>query len=206
LAKLKKRVEALGGRSDHFMTGDTSDHIHNRRTRFQEYGNWARHYSTVRMTVTTFLVSLSVGILSFKWDPNDGPPADLFINLSGGVWIVALCLFLIFTHHTYRQMAHARRLRNRLETGDEYDKTKRAIHPRKNDWASWILIILSAVFGLLLLCLALANIQQGTDAMCLPLRVLVVPILVLLVALLAGAYTICQTIPDDGTAKAKETH
>jgi hypothetical protein len=154
------------------------------------------------MTVTTFLVSLSLGILSFKWKPNESPPADLFIFLAGVVWIVALCLFLVFTHHTYREMARARRLRNRLETGDDNDKTKGEIHPR-GDWASRILIILSAAFGLLLLYLA--NIQQCAGIICLRPMILLVVVLVLLFAVWGGAYTFYQRIPDSGTAKTKET-
>ena len=35
------------------------------RAQFSEVGEWARHYSTVRMTVTPVMAGLSLGILQF---------------------------------------------------------------------------------------------------------------------------------------------
>ena len=59
LAKLSAKVNDLQARLDLLAMGDRPEHIQNRRVRFGENGNWARHYSTVRMTTTTFLFSLS---------------------------------------------------------------------------------------------------------------------------------------------------
>ena len=151
LAKLSAKVDGLQTRLDLPATGDTAEHIQNRRVRFAENGNWARHYSTVRMTTTTFLASLSVGILSFKWNP----PAKFdvtFSNLAGGIWIAALCLFLAFSHYTYREMERARRRRRALPEGAQTEADK-SLHPRQ-DMASWLMILLTAAFGLLLLSLS----------------------------------------------------
>jgi hypothetical protein len=49
-------------------TPDTSDQAENRRALLAEDGEWARHYSNVRMTVITFVVTACVAILALKWD------------------------------------------------------------------------------------------------------------------------------------------
>lgn len=208
LAKVEKGVADLDKSLKSLVTGGTTEHILNRRSRFTEHGNWARHYSTVRMTVTTFLVSLSIGILSFKWEPAKGRPDLKFIDLAAGVWVAALFLFLIFTHYTYREMANARRLRRLLPSGDERpsaDKKRRPIHARQ-DSASWILIILTGIFALLLL--RVANIRFAKPVWpTLSIQSLshfismYVPALVMLAALWGAVYTALQNIPDDGTQR-----
>jgi hypothetical protein len=46
----------------------TPDPAENRRVLYAENGEWARHYSNVRMTVITFVVTACVAILALKWD------------------------------------------------------------------------------------------------------------------------------------------
>ncbi len=208
LAKVEKSVADLDKSQKSLITGGTTEHILNRRGRFAEHGNWARHYSTVRMTVTTFLVSLSIGILSFKWEPTKGQPNLKFIDLAAGVWVAALFLFLIFTHHTYREMANARRLRRLLPSGDNKPSSRKKRHPihTRQDSASWILIILTAVFALLLLRLANIRFAKPTWP---ALSVhsaghfisIYIPAMVLSAGLWAAIYTAFQEIPDDGTPR-----
>jgi hypothetical protein len=126
----------------------------NRRTRYQEAGEWARHYSTVRMTTTTVLVSLSIGILSFKWDPAAQPP-QIFVDFAGLVWTAALFLFVLFTHYTYREMQNAREHRNRLPALQGETAFKKQFHPRQ-DVASWLLLGLTLIYAIFLLDLCAA--------------------------------------------------
>ena len=151
LAKLSARVDLLQTRLDLQVADETAEHIQNRRVRFAENGNWARHYSTVRMTTMTFLASLSIGILSFKWNPPTKPELT-FLNLAGGVWVAAFCLFLVFTRYTYGEMERARLRRRALPEGAKTEPDK-PLHPRQ-DMASWLMVVVTAAFGLLLLSLS----------------------------------------------------
>ncbi len=190
LAELSAKVNGLQARLDRLATGDTLEHIQNRRVRFGENGNWARHYSTVRMTTTTVLVSLSIGILSFKWNP-PAKPALTFLNLAGGVWIVALCLFLAFTRYTYAEMERARVRRRGLPEGATPEPDK-PLHPRQ-DMASWIVIVATVAFGLLLL-----SLSNGRSIF--PLH-FIVPWVVIFSALLGALVTLLGKIPGGSTAK-----
>ena len=193
LTKLSAKVDGLQARLDLLVTGDTPEHIQNRRVRFGENGNWARHYSTVRMTTTTILVSLSIGILSFKWDP-PAKPALTFLNLAGGVWIAALCLFLTFTRYTYGEMERARLRRQALPEGAKPEPGK-PLHPRQ-DPASWIMIVVTAAFGLLLL-----SLSDGESICPLCARSKIIPWLVIFLALLGALVTLFGKLPGGSTAK-----
>jgi hypothetical protein len=193
LTKLNAKVDGLQARLDLMLTGDTPEHIQNRRVRFRENGNWARHYSTVRMTTTTALVSLSIGILSFKLNP-PAKPEPTFVNLAGGVWIAALCLFLVFTRYTYGEMERARLRRRALPEGAKPEPGK-PLHPRE-DMASWIMIVVTAAFGLLLL-----SLSDGGSICPLRSRAHSVPWLVIFFALLGALVTLCGKIPAGSTAK-----
>ena len=64
----------------------------------QEASEWARHYSTVRMTVTTFLITLSAGILTFRWG------SFPFAVLAFVVWVVAAFFFYMFTGPEWKEL------------------------------------------------------------------------------------------------------
>ena len=187
LTNLSAKVDDLQTRLDLLVTGDTPEHIQNRRVRFGENGNWARHYSTVRMTTTTLLVSLSIGILSFRWSP-PAKPEPTFLNLAGGVWIAALCLFLAFTRYTYGEMERARLRRRALPEGANPEPDK-PLHPRQ-DMASWIVIVVTAAFGLLLLSLTEAESRANN----------MIPWLVIFSAFLCALVTLYAKIPGGSTA------
>jgi len=149
---LKALINGIDGRLKKLEAIGPPDYEQNRRTRFQENGSWARHYSTVRMTTTTFLVPVSLGILSFKWN---GPqhPQIRFIALSGVVWVLAVLLFLLFTRLTYGEMERARLKRKDMpDGGTGRGDENNPFHPRQ-DVASWILALLTLFYGVLLVCL-----------------------------------------------------
>jgi hypothetical protein len=193
LTKLSAKVDGLQARLDLLVSGDTPEHIQNRRARFVENGNWARHYSTVRMMTTTFLASLSIGILSFKWDP-PAKPELTFLNLTGGLWIAALGLFLTFTRYTYSEMERARLRRQALPEGTKPEPGK-PLHPRQ-DLASWIMIVVTAAFGLLLL-----SLSDGESICPLCARSKIAPWLVIFLALLGALVTLFGKLPGGSTAK-----
>jgi len=152
-AELKKEIAELRTKFDDVQKAfqKTVDEIprnvdkefwENRRVRFQDSGDWGRHYSTVRMAVTTFLIGLSLGIISFKWDNLKLPPAAMFVGLSTLIWISAVALFIAFTRLTYHEMERARK----VDLRDSADDHRKTLYPRR-DPASWVLIIVTLVFG-----------------------------------------------------------
>ena len=151
LAKLGRTVNELAARLQRLEAGGPPDVQANRQSRFAENSEWARHYSTVRMTTTTFLVGVSLGILSFRW-PAAGRPPISFIALSGVVWIVAVLLFLVFTRLTYQEMERARRKRNLLPDGMSAPREKS--YRAAGDAASWIVGLITIFYGALLFYLA----------------------------------------------------
>ena len=105
----------------------------------QDASEWARHYSTVRMTVTTFLISLSAAILTFRV----GSPE--FMRLSIAVWLVAVAFFVLFTIPEWRALDRAEENRTIIRGGSYQKKTWRGRW--KDDWGLHALIVLSALFA-----------------------------------------------------------
>ena len=73
-----------------------SDFNQNARTQFSDKGAWAMHFSTVRMTIATFLIGISWGVISLKWD--DYTPALGVAAIV--VWVMAGIFLGIFTNST----------------------------------------------------------------------------------------------------------
>lgn len=133
LKDLKTRVENPEKSLETLLTIGSPDVAQNCRTRYQENGSWARHYSTVRMTVATLLVPVSLGILAFNWKPPLQHPPLIFVALSGVMWSIAVILFLSFTRQTYAEMERAREKRTRMpdRAGNSQGEGKQ-IHPRQD--------------------------------------------------------------------------
>jgi hypothetical protein len=90
--------------------------------------SWAQHYSVVRMTVTTFLLGLSIGILTTKWEEL----TLLLWLVIGGLWPLALALFVIFTRHEAVEMI--RRHNDRIPLLEHIDPQGRAKENRQAGW------------------------------------------------------------------------
>jgi hypothetical protein len=78
------------------------DHV---KSQFSEVGEWARHYSNVRMTVTPVLAALSLGIMQFALDKS-GPVVWIPMVSSLVLWLAAIVILLAFTYHTNRTTEH----------------------------------------------------------------------------------------------------
>ncbi|MGI9087482.1 MAG: hypothetical protein ACR2HH_07060 [Chthoniobacterales bacterium] len=146
IADLETKVDGLAHDPDTFKGLGQAELLQNCRTRYQENGNWARHYSTVRMTVTTFLIPVSLGVLAFKWTPPTHPPIN-FLALSDVVWMAAVFLFVLFTRLTYEEMERARRRRMQLREGVATGEGS-SFHPCQ-DHASYVLAFLTIAYGVL---------------------------------------------------------
>lgn len=69
----------------------------------QEYGDrgqWARHYSTVRMTLGTFFITAATGVITVRWDT----PQLAIAVIAGVIFAIGMLLFMTFSALTFREM------------------------------------------------------------------------------------------------------
>jgi hypothetical protein len=146
-----------------------------RRVLLAEAGEWARHYSNVRMTVITFVVTACVAILALKWDADiekkpssqaqaqvatTHPPATeatkekeirakVVANSVALLWILGALVFQGFTYYSLRRMAaELKHRRHLLVEGEKLDEIPS--YPGF-DWPS---LTITAVSLVLTYCLA----------------------------------------------------
>src|SRR5262245_51920155 len=87
---------------------DEKEFPENRRTVYDDAGDWSRHYSTVRMTVATFVITTCVAIIALTGDKTSVSPrvGDSVCLL----WLLGLVIFYAFTRLTFkernRQLGH----------------------------------------------------------------------------------------------------
>jgi magnesium-transporting ATPase (P-type) len=120
----------------------------NRRVRYQETGQWARHYSTVRMTVTTFLLGLSVSIVTFGWQYWDEKPRGSSVETAAALWLLAVSLFTVFTRLSLQMGVRATKHRRELKIENEKPVPDGQAPPQ--DAASWTIAAISLGFAQLL--------------------------------------------------------
>lgn len=73
---------------------------------YSDHGQWARHYSTVRMTLGTFFVTAATGFISLRWDT---PGAGVAL-IAAGIFFIGVILFLEFSWLTFHEMNKQREL------------------------------------------------------------------------------------------------
>ena len=144
VSPLKSRVTDLETTGDRAKT-DEETWLTNRRIRYQEAGQWARHYSTVRMSVTTFLIGLSVTIVSFGWNYWDEKPRVSSVQTAAALWLVAVGLFTVFTRLTFQMARRSADHRRKLQI----DKQISTSNVSSNDPASWAVAFISLGFAYL---------------------------------------------------------
>jgi hypothetical protein len=89
----------------------TSDDVFrdNKKVLFQEAGQWARHYSTVRMTVATFTITSCTAIMALA-SKNDRLATSEDVAYPVTIlWILGLCVFWLFTMFTHKELVHQRK-------------------------------------------------------------------------------------------------
>ena len=125
-------------------------HAENRRALYHDAGDWARHYSIVRLTVGTFLVTTCVAILVLKPER-----METDANLGNAVallWLIGLFVFYTFTFLTYkernRQLEHRKLMP--VDNDDGPDK-KRPSGQIAQDAAAYALLVLNCLFAGLLI-------------------------------------------------------
>jgi hypothetical protein len=110
------------------------------RTRFQDNGAWAIHYSTVRMTVSTFAISLCLGIMSFKWNA----PGFVLVASAVTFWLLGAFVFFWFSYLTLKMMrAQAEK---RLVISQSSAKTPSLARMWLADAPSYIIFALTIIY------------------------------------------------------------
>ena len=67
---------------------------------YKDHGDWARHYSTVRMTVGTFFVTASTALIYARW----GNPSSSLIAITASLFGIGVLVFGYFTYLTFDRM------------------------------------------------------------------------------------------------------
>ena len=92
---------------------------------YRDHGAWARHYSTVRMTIGTFFLSAATGIIYLRWDKPEYRTAVLAAIILG----IGVVLFLRFSWLTFKEMNSQRRIVSAYRTslGKKEEETPKAL-------------------------------------------------------------------------------
>jgi len=91
------------------------------RSRFDDEGRWATHYSTVRMTVSTFFIATAWGVVSVKWNEySDGLALAALV-----VWFLAGYLLWTFTWATWKACERQQEYRFLLPVPSEKPPTRK---------------------------------------------------------------------------------
>ena len=118
--QLRKFAEKLNSWCSVIVTA-SGDAATNTRSRFADAGAWATHYSTVRMTITTFFVTTTWAIISLKWDAYS---RDLWWAALI-VWIFAGAFLLVFTGLTQHASSQQQEYKSYLPALDGRAPPKR---------------------------------------------------------------------------------
>lgn len=119
----------------------------NRKLLYSEHGQWARHFSTVRMTVMTFTITTCSAIIAWKWT---GKPPDVqsLVYPVAILWAVGVITFWFFTYHTYKKVRSQKRLRDLIPDGIARANAKDA-GDVEVDWACFVVPVFTLGISIL---------------------------------------------------------
>ena len=90
-----------------WTTGTEGEEIRNVLTEeYRDHGAWARHYSTVRMTLGTFFLSAATGVIYLRWDKPECGTAILAVM----ILLIGVILYLRFSWLTFTEMNRQRQI------------------------------------------------------------------------------------------------
>jgi|GEM_PF-5701661 len=84
----------------------------NVRALFSDAGQWAVHFSTVRMTLSTFFIGLSWTVVSLKWDNFSFP---LYYGAIA-IWVITGLFLILFTVQTHKFSAQQKKFKALMPT------------------------------------------------------------------------------------------
>ena len=119
------------------------------RTLYEDAGEWSRHYSNVRMTVATFVVTSCVAIVALAAEkkPENGIHSPHVGNSVCVLWGLGLFIFYAFTFLTFkernRQLVHRVHLSVPMPDKDRGKKGARVVR----DAAAWAMLSINLLFA-----------------------------------------------------------
>jgi hypothetical protein len=128
----------------------TDDSHSNARTRFSDAGAWAMHFSTVRLSLTTFFITASWGLVTLKWKEY----SDELRNAALVSWLLATFFLDTFTRATIKASEKQKGFQFELPTLTEAS-SDRTLHwkTRLGIWFPGIVfVIMTMGFAFLLDC------------------------------------------------------
>ena len=125
---------------------DTNQEAEDRRALYQDAGEWSRHYSTVRMTVATFVITTCVAIIALTTDK--GTTSSRVGDSVTLLWLLGLFIFYAFTFLTFKernkQLTHRRAFAVPIPANKQGKKGASILR----DPASWALLFLNTAFAI----------------------------------------------------------
>lgn len=125
---------------------DTNQAAEDRRALYQDAGEWSRHYSTVRMTVATFVITTCVAIIALTTDK--GASSSRVGDCVTLFWLLGLFIFYAFTFLTFKernkQLIHRRVFAVPVPANKRSKKGASILR----DPASWALLVLNTAFAI----------------------------------------------------------
>jgi len=85
------------------------------RTRYNETGNWSRHYSSVRATIATFFMTANVALLGALWKS----PSTRIAFFLTTFFLLGMVLYVVFSRKTSAAMSEQKRLERDLLNGSQ---------------------------------------------------------------------------------------
>lgn len=138
--ELKKSIDGIQSRLELFEN-PAFPFRDNRKAHYTEAGNWARHFSNVRMTVMTFTITICGTLIAWKWQAG-GPPANSLVIPVAILWSTGVIVFWAFTWHTYDQIRRQQLKRPLLPSRFN---DKRDANQTRFDGASLVIPVISCV-------------------------------------------------------------
>ncbi len=142
IAELQAKLEKLEGKINHLdiqFNGDPKT-TEFRGLRFQNNGTWAIHYSIVRLTIATFVITTCITITGFQWETLTTP----IVTAVATIGLMGLSLFYTFTHLTLKMM-----MKQRERAGDQNLKMSSFW---KADTPSYIVAIFALIYIIVVAC------------------------------------------------------
>jgi hypothetical protein len=98
------------------------------------------------MSVTTFLIGLSVTVISFGWNYWEEKPRVSSVQTAALLWLVAVGIFTVFTRLTFQMTRRAAHHRASLPVDDKKSQSDVS----SKDPASWAVGVISLCFARLI--------------------------------------------------------
>ena len=113
-AKLEEEIRAVKealeqvNRNEHLLLADSQ--LETLRLRYEDAGKWSRHFSESRMHVSSTLLLISLGVLTFSYEKHE----RMLLWMSAGVWLLMLVFLGYFTCLTWWKSNQQRTLLNTM--------------------------------------------------------------------------------------------